>query len=80
MNVENVADLGKLRAVSRLRHDDERLSQLIVTMLRDYLPVGRIICASEALAFDAYRLVAGLRFRREDTPVAEAVPMFAAAA
>jgi hypothetical protein len=80
MNVETESDLAKVRGcVSRLAHDDERLASRIVTLLRYGSTIGRIACATESLEWDAYRLVTGLRFRREDTPVT-ALPLLAAAA
>jgi hypothetical protein len=66
MNVSDPADLGKLRRyAARLAHDDERLLHRVVSLLRNSSTVARIICASDDLAFDALRLVAGLRFKRE---------------
>ena len=66
------------RYAARRLHDDERLRDRVVSLLRNSSTVGRIICASEGLAWDAYRLAAGLRFRREDgAAVTEALPLFA---
>jgi hypothetical protein len=81
MKVETEADLGRLRhAVGRLRHDDERLRDRIVSLMRHGSIIGRIVCATEGLAWDAYRLVAGMRFRVEDGPAwQDAAPMAIAA-
>jgi hypothetical protein len=46
---------------------------------RDGSIISRIACATEGLAWDCYRLVTGIRFRREDTPGAD-LPLFAIAA
>lgn len=66
MKVETEADLAKLRrwAAPRL-HDDERLADTTVTLLRGYRPLGSIQCATSDLSWTAYRLVAGIRYRRE---------------
>jgi hypothetical protein len=80
MNVEADSDLAKVRGwVSRLRHDDERLLDRIVRLLRGGSTVARIACLTDALAWDAYRICAGLRFRREDSPAAD-LPLLALAA
>jgi hypothetical protein len=80
MRIETERDLARIRGwVSRLRHDDERRLSLMVTLFRDGSPLARIACATEARAWDAYRLVAGLRFRREDGPAAD-LPLLALAA
>jgi hypothetical protein len=39
-----------------------------VSLLRNSSTVGRIVCASDDFAWTAYRIVAGIRFRREDGP------------
>ena len=84
MKVETEADLAKLRrAVTPLRHDDERLASRIVTLLRDGSIISRIGCATETLAFDALRICAGIRYRAESVAewlASEALPLFAAAA
>jgi hypothetical protein len=67
VKVETEADLGKLRRViARHEHDDERLRARVVTIHRNGATVGSIICATDALAFDALRLVVGRRFKREN--------------
>ena len=72
MRIDSEADLANVRRkVSRLEHDDERLRDRLVSLLRNSSTAARIVCASEALAWDCYRLVAGLRFMREDGAVAE---------
>jgi hypothetical protein len=83
VKVETEADLAKLRhwAGPRL-HDDERLLHRVVTLHRGYRPVGTIEAATDSLAWDAYRICAGIRFRREDGAVwpateAEALPLAA---
>jgi hypothetical protein len=67
VKVETEADLSTLRhAVGRLDHDDERLTpDHAVTLHRAGALVGTISCADDALAWTAYRICAGLRFKRE---------------
>jgi hypothetical protein len=81
MNVADTADLAKLRhAVGRLDHDDERLRDAVVTLYRSGELVGRIVCASNDLAWTAYRIAAGIRFGVEDGPAwQDAEPMALAA-
>jgi hypothetical protein len=82
MNVENVADLGKLRGwVSRFRHTDERRASRIVTLLRDGSIISRLTCASESLAWDCERICAGIRYRAASVAewlASEPPPLFAA--
>jgi hypothetical protein len=67
VKVETPADLAKLRhALGRKAHTDEELSDRIVTLYRSTAPVGRIICSTSALAWDALRIAAGIRYRREN--------------
>jgi hypothetical protein len=67
VNVDTESDLGKLRrSVGPLRHDDERLRDRIVSLLRDGSIISRVICATEAPAWDRLRICAGMRFRREN--------------
>jgi hypothetical protein len=67
VNVENIADLAKIRHwAARHAHDDERLRARVVTLHRAGQIVGTIACSSDALAFDALRLVCGLRLKREN--------------
>ncbi len=67
MKVEDVVGLSRLRhSVGRLNHDDERLLDQIVTVLRSGATVMRIICSNDDLAFDALRICTGIRFRREN--------------
>ena len=67
MNVEDIAGLARIRHwASRLEHDDERLTpDHVVSLHRAGRIVGTISCADAALARTAYRLCAGLRFKRE---------------
>jgi hypothetical protein len=66
MNVSDAADLARIRHwAARHAHDDERLSNQVVTLHRNGATVGTISCADAALAWTAYRLCAGLRFKRE---------------
>jgi hypothetical protein len=68
--------------VGRLAHDDETLRGLVVILLRNGSTVGRIACATDALARDAYRIAAGIRFRGENAAAwqaAEAEPLALAA-
>jgi len=77
MKVETEAGLAKLsHAVGRLGHDDERLRDAVVTLYRSGELVGRIVCASDDLAWDAYRICAGIRYRNE---FSEAEPLALAA-
>jgi hypothetical protein len=67
MNVSDIADLARIRhAIGRLNHDDERLGARAVTLHRNGATVTLISCSSDALAFDALRLVCGLRLKREN--------------
>jgi hypothetical protein len=80
MNVNDIADLGKLRhVVGRLAHDDERLLDQVVSLYRSAGLLRRIVCASHDLAWSAERICAGLRFRREDGPALDALPLLLAA-
>jgi hypothetical protein len=81
VNVSNAADLAQIRHwAARRAHDDERLRARIVTLHRNGATVGRIVCASDDLAWDAYRIAAGMRFRLEDGPAwQDAEPMLLAA-
>jgi hypothetical protein len=80
MNVASIADLAKLRhKVGRLDHHDETLSDQVVTLLRSGWTVARILCSTSALAFDALRICAGIRLRREDGPALDALPLLLAA-
>jgi hypothetical protein len=67
MNVSDIASLSRIRhALARVYHDDERLLGAIVTVLRSGSTVMRIICSTDALAFDALRICCGIRLRREN--------------
>jgi hypothetical protein len=80
VNVANEAGLAKLRhAVGRLDHHDETLRGLVVILLRNGSTVARILCSTSALAWDALRIAAGIRFRREDGPALDALPLLLAA-
>jgi hypothetical protein len=59
-------------AIAPMRHDDERGLDCLVAVYRRGLIVARIICASAKLAWDAERVCAGIRFRRENMAEAEA--------
>lgn len=66
MKIEDIAGLSRLRhIVGRLDHDDERSRDQTVMILRHNATIMRLVCSTAALAFDAYRICAGLRFRRE---------------
>jgi hypothetical protein len=81
LNVADIAGLARIRHwVGRLTHDDERLSRdAVVTLHRSGDLVGRIVCASDDLAWTAYRIAAGMRFRVEDGAAWDAEPMALAA-
>jgi hypothetical protein len=80
VNVNDLTGLSRLRHwVGRLAHDDERLSDRTVSLDRNGSTVGRIACASLDLAWDAYRIAAGIRFRREDGPALDALHLLLAA-
>jgi hypothetical protein len=67
VKVEDIAGLSRLRhIVGRLDHDDELLRGVVVTLLRSGPTVIRIACATSTLAWDCYRICAGIRFRREN--------------
>jgi hypothetical protein len=67
VTVNDIAGLARVRRWAGPRlHDDEQRSDRVVSLLKHGATVGLIICATAALAFDALRLVAGLRFRREN--------------
>ena len=52
-------------AIAPLRHDAERrLDSLVVVYARGVI-LARIFCADAKLAWDAERICAGIRFRRE---------------
>jgi hypothetical protein len=58
-------DLGKLRGLIFWRfHDDETREGLTVLIKRGGRTVARIDCGTEALAWDAERICAGIRFKR----------------
>jgi hypothetical protein len=58
-------DLFRLRGLVFWRfHDDEVRQYLTVLLKRGGKNVGRIDCGSEALAWDAERICAGIRFKR----------------
>jgi hypothetical protein len=61
----NENDLSKLRGQVFWRfHDDEVREGRTVLLKRGGRNVGRIDCSSEALAWDAERICAGIRFKR----------------
>jgi hypothetical protein len=58
-------DLFKLRGLVFWRfHDDEIRDGRSVLLKRGLATVARLECASEALAWDAERICAGIRFKR----------------
>jgi hypothetical protein len=58
-------DLSKLRGLVFWRfHDDEARQGLTVLLKRGGRVVGRLDCGSAALAWDAERICAGIRFKR----------------
>jgi hypothetical protein len=59
------ADLFKLRGLVFWRyHTDEIRDGRTVVVKRGFATVARLECATEQLAWDAERLLAGIRFRR----------------
>jgi hypothetical protein len=67
VNVSDTTDLGKIRHwTAGHAHDDERLSDRVVTLHRVGQIVGTIACADDELSWTAYRLCAGMRFKREN--------------
>jgi hypothetical protein len=83
VTIDDVAGLARLRhAVGRLDHHDERLSDRTVSLDRNGSTVARILCSTSALAWDALRIAAGIRYRVENGAAwqaAEAEPMALAA-
>lgn len=72
LNVASDRGLFAIRnAIAPLRHDDERGLDCLVAVYRCGLIVARIICANAKLAWDAERICAGMRFRREVMAEAE---------
>jgi hypothetical protein len=67
-------------AIAPMRHDDERGLDCLVAVYRRSIIVARIICANAALAWDAERICAGIRFRRETIAENEAAAAVALAA
>ena len=58
-------DLSRLRGLVFWRfHDDEVREGYTVLLKRGGRVVGRIDCGTEALAWDAERICAGIRFKR----------------
>ena len=64
--------------IAPLYHDDERGLDFIVAVYRRSVIVARLICANAKLAWDAERLCAGIRFRRENIAENEAAEAIAA--
>ena len=64
--------------IAPLYHDDERGLDSIVAVYRRSVIVARLICANAKLAWDAERLCAGIRFRRENIAENEAAEAIAA--
>jgi hypothetical protein len=65
-------------AIAPTRHDDERRLDSIVAVYCGSAIVARIICANAKLAWDAERICAGIRFRRENMAANEAAEAIAA--
>ena len=66
LHVEVVRDLARIRNfIASIWFDDELRNANVVTLFGS-APVGRIICADATLAWDAERIAAGTRFRREN--------------
>ena len=81
LNIASERALFAIRdAIAPLRHDDERRLDSIVAVYRRSLILARIICADARLAWDAERICAGMRFRRENLAENEAAAAFALAA
>jgi hypothetical protein len=67
LHVVNVRDLARIRHfLASIWFDDEQSVANVVTLINS-APVGRIVCADQALLWDAERIAAGTRFRRETT-------------
>jgi hypothetical protein len=65
IGVFNENDLTRLRGLVFWRfHDDEMREGLTVLLMRGGRNFGPIDCGSEALAWDAERICAGIRFKR----------------
>jgi hypothetical protein len=66
LNIASERGLFAIRdAIAPRHHDNERGLDSIVALYRRSLIVARIICANAKLAWDAERICAGMRFRRE---------------
>jgi hypothetical protein len=66
LHVEVVRDLARIRNfIASIWFDDELRNANVVTLFGS-APVGRIICADATLAWDAEKIAAGTRFRREN--------------
>jgi hypothetical protein len=81
--VDDLEGLARIRhKVGRLDHHDETLRGLVVILLRNGSTVARILCSTSALAWDALRICAGIRYRVENGATwqaAEAEPFALAA-
>ena len=65
IGVFSEGDLSRLRGLIFWRfHDDEVREGYTVLLKRGGRVVGRIDCGTEALAWDAERICAGIRFKR----------------
>jgi hypothetical protein len=74
LNIANERALLAIRdAIAPLLHDDERGLDSIVAIYRRSVIVARLICANAKLAWDAERICAGIKFRRENMAEAEAI-------
>jgi hypothetical protein len=74
LNIASERALLAIRPViAPLYHDDERCLDCLVAVYRRSLIVARIICANAKLAWDAERICAGIRFRRESTAATAAL-------
>ena len=67
LRVESIRDLARIRHwLAAWFLDDERMAGRVVTMLRNRSTVETIVRVDAALAWDAERIAAGRRFRREN--------------
>jgi hypothetical protein len=67
LRIANTAALARVRdRVRPLDHDDERLMPgAVVVIHRGPDIVATLACADDIIAWSAYRICAGIRFRRE---------------
>jgi hypothetical protein len=66
LHVEAVRDLARIRHwLASIWFYDEIMAANVITLFNGS-PVGRIVCSDASLAWDAERIAAGTRFRREN--------------